>query len=133
MDLDFKIRLSKINNYLITGLNLSNVIPIASPTLVGSYRAWAEIDLKFDNQTNGLLNTWQTKSYNIKDIYDLLYFFISSNYFFLAKFFDENDVRYHCVCVEQTDFAPILFEDVIARIKEEGGEVGFKNGNGPTM
>ena len=43
------------------------------------------------------------------------------------------DVRYHCVCVEQTDFRPILFEDVIARIKEEGGEVGFKNGNGPTM
>ena len=42
---------------------------------------------------------------------------------------DENDVRYHCVCVEQTDFAPILFEDVIARIKEEGGEVGFRNGN----
>jgi calcineurin-like phosphoesterase family protein len=45
----------------------------------------------------------------------------------------ENDVRYHCVCVEQTDFRPILFEDVMKRIKEEGGEVGFKNGNGPTM
>jgi calcineurin-like phosphoesterase family protein len=43
------------------------------------------------------------------------------------------DPRYHCVCVEHTDFAPILFEDVIARIKDEGGEVGFKNGNGPTM
>jgi calcineurin-like phosphoesterase family protein len=43
------------------------------------------------------------------------------------------DVRYHCVCVEQTDFRPILFEDVIKRIKDEGGEVGFKNGNGPTM
>jgi calcineurin-like phosphoesterase family protein len=43
------------------------------------------------------------------------------------------DNRYHCVCVEQTDFRPILFEDVIKRIKEEGGEVGFKNGNGPTM
>ena len=43
------------------------------------------------------------------------------------------DVRYHCVCVEQTDYAPILFEDVIKRIKEEGGEVGFRNGNGPTM
>jgi len=39
------------------------------------------------------------------------------------------DVRYHCVCVEQTDFAPILFEDVVKRIKEEGGEVGFRNGN----
>jgi calcineurin-like phosphoesterase family protein len=47
---------------------------------------------------------------------------------------DENDVRYHCVCVEQTpDFAPILFEDVLARIKEEGGTVGFAQGNGPTM
>jgi calcineurin-like phosphoesterase family protein len=46
---------------------------------------------------------------------------------------DENDVRYHCVCVEQTDFAPILLEEVIARIEAEGGEVGFKNGNGPTM
>ncbi len=43
------------------------------------------------------------------------------------------DVRYHCVCVEQTDFRPILFEDVIKRIEAEGGSVGFKNGNGPTM
>ena len=39
---------------------------------------------------------------------------------------DEIDVRYHCVCVEQTDFAPILFEDVIKRIEAEGGTVGFK-------
>ena len=46
---------------------------------------------------------------------------------------NENDVRYHCVCVEQTDFTPILFEDVIKRIEAEGGSVGFKNGNGPTM
>ena len=36
------------------------------------------------------------------------------------------DVRYHCVCVEQTDFRPILFEDVLKRIKAEGGTVGFK-------
>jgi calcineurin-like phosphoesterase family protein len=43
------------------------------------------------------------------------------------------DARYHCVCVEQTDFRPILFEDVIQRIKDEGGVIGFKNGNGPTM
>jgi calcineurin-like phosphoesterase family protein len=43
------------------------------------------------------------------------------------------DTRYHCVCVEQTDFAPILFEDVIKRIEAEGGSVGFRNGNGPTM
>ena len=41
---------------------------------------------------------------------------------------DDNtiDVRYHCVCVEQTDFRPILFEDVLRRIKAEGGTVGFK-------
>ena len=43
------------------------------------------------------------------------------------------DTRYHCVCVEHTDFAPILFEDVIERIKDEGGVVGFQNGNGPAM
>jgi calcineurin-like phosphoesterase family protein len=46
---------------------------------------------------------------------------------------DQIDVRYHCVCVEQTDFAPILFEDVIKRIKAEGGVVGFQNGNGTTQ
>ena len=46
---------------------------------------------------------------------------------------DENDVRYHCVCVEQTDFTPILFEDVIKRIEAEGGTVGMRSGNGPTM
>jgi calcineurin-like phosphoesterase family protein len=39
------------------------------------------------------------------------------------------DPRYHCVCVEQTDFTPILFEDVIKKIEREGGTVGFKNGN----
>jgi hypothetical protein len=43
------------------------------------------------------------------------------------------DPRYHCVCVEQTDFAPILFEDVIKRIEAEGGTIGFRNGNGPAM
>lgn len=48
-------------------------------------------------------------------------------------FAEKVDTRYHCVCVEQTDFAPILFEDVIKRIEEEGGVVGFQNGNGPTM
>jgi calcineurin-like phosphoesterase family protein len=43
------------------------------------------------------------------------------------------DPRYFCVCVEQTDFKPIAFEEVMKRIKNEGGEVGFKTGNGPTM
>ncbi len=46
---------------------------------------------------------------------------------------NEIDTRYHCVCVEQTDFTPILFEDVIKRIKAEGGTVGFRNGNGPVV
>jgi hypothetical protein len=31
------------------------------------------------------------------------------------------------------DFAPILFEDVLKKITEEGGIVGFRNGNGPAM
>ena len=39
------------------------------------------------------------------------------------------DVRYHCVCVEQTDFAPILLEDVYRRIEAEGGRIGLQNGN----
>lgn len=43
------------------------------------------------------------------------------------------DPRYHCVCVEQTDFAPILLEDMIKRIKTEGGTIEMRNGNGPVM
>lgn len=43
------------------------------------------------------------------------------------------DVRYQCVCVEQTDFTPILFEDVIKRILAEGGTVGFKKDSGHEM
>jgi calcineurin-like phosphoesterase family protein len=42
---------------------------------------------------------------------------------------EENDIRYWCVCVEHTDYAPILFEDVLVKIKEEGGTIGFRNGN----
>lgn len=38
---------------------------------------------------------------------------------------NEFDYRYHCVCVEQTDFAPILFEDVLKRIKKERDEAEF--------
>jgi calcineurin-like phosphoesterase family protein len=45
----------------------------------------------------------------------------------------EIDPRYWCACVEQTDFAPILFEDALKKITEQGGIVGFKSGNGPTM
>lgn len=43
------------------------------------------------------------------------------------------DPDYFCVCVEQTDFRPILFEDVIKRIKDQGGQVGFRQGNGPAV
>lgn len=47
---------------------------------------------------------------------------------------DEIDPRYHNVSVEQLpDFAPILFEDVLKRITAEGGQVGFRNGNGPQV
>lgn len=35
------------------------------------------------------------------------------------------DPRYFNVSVEQIDFRPILFEDVIQRIKDQGGTVGF--------
>jgi len=37
------------------------------------------------------------------------------------------DTRYHCVCVEQTGFTPISFEDLKKRIEAEGGTVGFKS------
>lgn len=37
------------------------------------------------------------------------------------------DPRYHCVCVEQTDFRPILLEDVFKRIVSEGGSIGMKS------
>lgn len=36
------------------------------------------------------------------------------------------DPRYYCVCVEQTDFRPILFEDAIKKIQDQGGTIGFK-------
>lgn len=43
------------------------------------------------------------------------------------------DPDYFCVCVEQTDFRPIAFEDAKARIIEQGGQIGFRQGNGPTV
>jgi calcineurin-like phosphoesterase family protein len=46
---------------------------------------------------------------------------------------DEIDPRYWCACVEQTDFAPILFEDALKRITEQGGTIGFKSGNGTIL
>jgi hypothetical protein len=35
------------------------------------------------------------------------------------------DPRYLCVCVEHTDYAPISMEDVVARVVDQGGRVGF--------
>jgi len=47
---------------------------------------------------------------------------------------NEIDPRYFNVSVEQLpDFAPMLFEHVLQRIKEQGGMVGFRDGNGPTV
>lgn len=43
------------------------------------------------------------------------------------------DPDYFCVSVEQIDYTPILFEEVVKRIKDQGGQVGFRNGNGPTV
>jgi hypothetical protein len=31
------------------------------------------------------------------------------------------------------DWAPVAMEDVMQRIRDQGGEVGFRNGNGPTL
>ena len=45
----------------------------------------------------------------------------------------EIDPRYHCVCVEHTDYAPISLEEVYDRIRNEGGTVGFRNGNGSVI
>ena len=38
---------------------------------------------------------------------------------------DEIDPRYFCVCVEQTDFAPILFEDVLKRMDERDKSMNY--------
>jgi hypothetical protein len=40
---------------------------------------------------------------------------------------DALDTRYYSVCVELHNFTPVLFEDVLKKIKAEGGEVGFRN------
>lgn len=43
------------------------------------------------------------------------------------------DPDYFCVCVEQTDYRPISFEDVLQKIRDQGGQVGFRNGNVPII
>lgn len=41
--------------------------------------------------------------------------------------------NYFNVSVEQIDFTPIQLDDLVERIKLQGGTIGFKNGNGPIM
>lgn len=43
------------------------------------------------------------------------------------------DPRYYNVCVENTNFRPILFEEVMKKIEAQGGEVGFQYGNGSRL
>lgn len=44
----------------------------------------------------------------------------------MRNFGTQIDTRYHSVCVEHTDYAPILFEDVLRKIKDEGGETNWR-------
>ena len=46
---------------------------------------------------------------------------------------DQIDPRYFNVSVEQIDYTPILFEDAVKCIQEQGGHIGFRNGNGPVV
>lgn len=41
----------------------------------------------------------------------------------------EIDPRYYCVSVEHTDYTPIEFGELQEKIVQQGGEVGFRNGN----
>jgi calcineurin-like phosphoesterase family protein len=45
---------------------------------------------------------------------------------FGGKVTDQIDVRYHCVCVEQTDFRPISLDAVLERSRAEGGNPGMQ-------
>lgn len=48
----------------------------------------------------------------------------------------ELDPRYFCVSVEHTNFTPLTFDEVKARIEAQGGKVGFQEGvygNGSAM
>jgi calcineurin-like phosphoesterase family protein len=49
------------------------------------------------------------------------------------EYSDQVDPRYFNVSVEQIDFAPISLEEVNKRILDQGGHVGFRNGNGVIM
>ena len=55
------------------------------------------------------------------------------------KLIDQVDPRYLCVCVEQTNFTPLSFDEVEARIKKQWEDTGYEpptgsgwgNGSGP--
>ena len=47
----------------------------------------------------------------------------------LDAFASKLDPRYFNVSVECIDYTPMLFEDVLKAIEEQGGQVGFRNGN----
>jgi len=49
------------------------------------------------------------------------------------QYSDEIDPRYFNVSVEQIDFAPISLEEVYKRIVNQGGHIGFRNGNQAIM
>ena len=46
---------------------------------------------------------------------------------------DDIDPNYFCVSVEHTDFRPIALEEVYEKIRQQGGNVGFRNGNQRVM
>lgn len=43
---------------------------------------------------------------------------------------EEIDPRYHNICVELTDYAPISLDELYVKIKDEGGDIGFRKGEG---
>lgn len=50
-----------------------------------------------------------------------------------VKFGNDIDPRYFCASVEHTDYAPISLEEVMKRIKDEGGTVGFNKSTATVM
>lgn len=66
----FDVATSKyINDYLVTGLNISNVIKINKQTLgAGAYKAWVEFDVALVGNDIKLLDNWQNRSFNIRPV-----------------------------------------------------------------
>lgn len=61
-----------VNNYLFSGLNLSNIVRIGTRNNNPSYKAWIEIEMDINKIGNVIYRTlspnWLGKSFNIKDI-----------------------------------------------------------------